>query len=458
MLVLVRLSSLIIAIISAFVLVSSQGATRSRDPACARILSEIPRMHNLVDPEPRFIARIRARDTGVRQVLDLSEINELLNRSVRVLEPSMRLPMGLQIYVYSRSWKSPLHSLGYVEHLNELRLTTHFGDESLDEASRRQNAEAINFHEIAHAYFSFNLRQLPEWREYLGAVEHFSNMMIEDFFFKRRFDEVVAEKRELLDVEIRRGLDELQEGYNQVRLKLNQIYIDKAEYGRTDYGPEAERLKQQLIEIEEQIDTFLKSVLDPETMEMLGDFQSSSKNRNDTWVYMYERVKNHPTSRVTSPYNELWAGLMAVVFVNDPQAVSRAISKESRHAHLRDFSRHHEMGSLSESVMSEQGVSFRVKERDFLGRVISWDELTGLDNEFGPHNILPVVRRPLWEIYDQSQEYRRDPGSFLSKVFFDVLLPEIKERLRDPSLKELSSRQMNQRLLKRIQEEFRISN
>ncbi len=123
---------------------------------------------------------------------------------------------------------------------------------------------------------------------------------------------------------------------------------------------------------------------------------------------------------IVSPYHELFADAVAVVYTRDPKALKNALAHPTdpdlQANDERDFSLSHE----SESWHHDEA-----------------------------HNMLSPVRSHLWSLLSQLEENERSNQEIL-RALYSAIKEEILTRTSDPKLWELPIPEVNRRLIKRI--------
>jgi len=156
-----------------------------------------------------------------------------------------------------------------------------------------------------------------------------------------------------------------------------------------------------------------------------------------------------------NPYDELWADLVAVVYLHDPMAMAKGInfslSKETENE--RSFNR---KTFLEDSSQETGKRPFKIKSRIFdrLGEAYAQSIIYtrwSRDPEFDPYAILDPVKYHIWTQYLNHSFYKDNPRKILFLIA-KALDQEIQVYGENPELSTISPREMNERLIQRIDE------
>jgi hypothetical protein len=147
--------------------------------------------------------------------------------------------------------------------------------------------------------------------------------------------------------------------------------------------------------------------------------------------------------RRKSPYDELFADVVAIMIKDDPQTISKALSLNGKD---------HFIGTPKELKLATQYKKIENKRREFLTHITRYENA----DFYSPHGVFAQVRQFLWESYLRRPEVRyRQRSLFISKTL-DSILKELQWTLDEyESLSNQDFQMLNDHLIQRLREDLR---
>jgi len=204
-----------------------------------------------------------------------------------------------------------------------------------------------------------------------------------------------------------------------------------------------------------ELNSFIESCLGKELYLVYFKMKVIEGQENQRLNAIEKTIMNRISLEV--PYDEFWADLLSVVYLNDPLALTKPFifTKEQQGNLNRSFNKKLTLEDFS-SEASSNSIGIIGQTLDPLGN--SYETQTppanlNLSSHSSIYEALDLVKYHVWVNYISNPKYNRDIKKLLRTIAISIN-KEIQSRTESSDLNNISLRSMNERLIKLIDKEF----